>query len=303
MLPAFFWMRQRGGYDVSLRIERCQKRDVDLRNGTSHPSLCLTKKVVMAIIKKSPAEIEAMKEAGRLSAAVLREIGARCKPGVTTLELDEFAEDYIRSHGGIPTFKGYGGYPGTICASINEQIVHGIPSSNVKLKPGDIISIDTGATVDGWAGDNAWTYAVGSVSPDVKRLLEVTEKSMWAGISAARAGNRLGDIGHAVSSVARKAGFGVVRDYTGHGIGRDMHEDPLVPNYGLKHTGVKLEVGMVLAIEPMITMGTHKTRIMNDGWLVVTQDGKPSAHFEKTVAITQDGPVLVSTEPDRDRPL
>lgn len=257
----------------------------------------------MAVIIKTPQEIEAMKEAGRLSAAVLREAGARCVPGVSTLELDEFAEDYIRSNGGIPTFKGYGGFPGSICASINEQIVHGIPSSSVKLKNGDIISIDVGATVDGWAGDNAWTFAVGNVSPKVKRLLEVTEKSMWAGISAARPGNRLGDIGHAVQQVAKLAGFGVVRDYTGHGIGRDMHEDPNVPNYGLKHTGMKLQEGMVLAIEPMLTMGTHKTHVMRDGWLVVTQDGMPAAHFEKTVAITADGPVLISVEPGRDRPL
>jgi len=250
----------------------------------------------MAVIKKSPAEIEAMKAAGRLSAAVLREVGQRCVPGVTTLELDEFAEDYIRSHGGIPTFKGYGGFPGSICASINEQIVHGIPSSKVKLKSGDIISIDVGATVDGWAGDNAWTFAVGTVSPEVGRLLKVTEESMWAGISAARPGNRLGDIGHAVQSVAQRAGFGVVRDYTGHGIGRAMHEDPLVPNYGMRHTGMKLEAGMVLAIEPMITMGTHKTHVMSDGWLVVTRDGKPAAHFEKTVAITEGGPLIISAE-------
>ncbi len=256
----------------------------------------------MAVIKKSPAEIEAMKISGCLSAAVLREVGARCVPGVSTLELDEFAEHYIRSHGGTPTFKGYGGYPGSICASINEQVVHGIPSSKVKLKSGDIISIDVGATVDGWAGDNAWTFAVGKIAPEKKKLLEVTEKCMWAGISAARVGNRLGDIGHAVQSVAKQAGFGVVRDYTGHGIGRAMHESPNVPNFGMRHVGMKLEEGMVLAIEPMITMGTHKTRVMGDGWLVVTQDGKPAAHFEKTVAITADGPVLVSVEPGRTRP-
>lgn len=257
----------------------------------------------MAVILKTPAEIEAMKEAGRLSAAVLREVGARCVAGVSTLELDEFAEDYIRSHGGIPTFKGYGGFPGTLCASINEQIVHGIPSSSVKLRTGDIVSIDIGATVDGWAGDNAWTFAVGSIDPKLKRLLDAGEKSMWAGIGAARPGNRLGDIGHAVQSVAKQAGFGVVRDYTGHGIGRDMHEEPNVPNFGFRHTGMKLEEGMVLAIEPMLTVGTHKTHVMRDGWLVVTQDGKAAAHFEKTVAVTKDGPVLISVEPDRDRPL
>ena len=257
----------------------------------------------MAVILKSPEEIEAMKEAGRLSAEVLREVGARCVPGVSTLELDQFAEEYIRSRGGVPTFKGYGGFPGSICASINEQIVHGIPSSTVKLKSGDIISIDVGANVDGWAGDNAWTFAVGRIGPQVKKLLEITEKSMWMAIAAARPGNRLGDIGHAIQAVAKSGGFGVVRDYTGHGIGRDMHESPQVPNYGLKHTGMKLQVGMVLAIEPMLTMGTHKTHVMRDGWLVVTQDGKPAAHFEKTVAITEDGPVLVSTEPGRDRPI
>lgn len=257
----------------------------------------------MAVILKTPAEIEAMKEAGRLSAVVLREVGARCVPGVSTLELDEFAEDYIRSHGGIPTFKGYGGFPGTLCVSINEQIVHGIPSSTVKLQSGDIVSVDTGATVNGWAGDNAWTFAVGSVSPEKKRLLEVGEKCLWAGISAARVGNRLGDIGHAVQTIAKRAGFGVVRDYTGHGIGRAMHESPNVPNFGFSHTGMKLEEGMVLAIEPMITLGTHKTHVMGDGWLVVTQDGKPAVHFEKTVAITADGPVLVSVEPGRKRPV
>ena len=204
----------------------------------------------MAVIKKTPAEIEAMKEAGRLSAAVLREVGARCVAGVSTLELDEFAEDYIRSHGGIPTFKGYAGFPGSLCASINEQIVHGIPSSGVKLKSGDIVSIDIGATVDGWAGDNAWTFPVGSVSPDKKKLLKVTEEAMWAGISAARPGNRLGDIGHAVQAVAKRAGLGVVRDYTGHGIGRDMHEDPLVPNYGTVYDEV-------LRMKPSTAKGSY----------------------------------------------
>ena len=257
----------------------------------------------MAIILKTPEEIEGMKEAGRLSAMVLREVGARCVPGVSTLELDMFAEDFIRSHGGIPTFKGYGGFPGTICASVNDEIVHGIPSSSKILKSGDIISIDVGATVDGWAGDNAWTYAGGNVDPKVRVLLDTTEKAMWAGISAARVGNRLGDIGHAVQSVAETKRFGVVRDYTGHGIGHDMHEDPLVPNFGHAHCGIELLEGMVLAIEPMVNKGTKRTREGNDGWLVLTRDGRPSAHFEKTVAITKDGPVLVSAEPGRDRPL
>ena len=255
------------------------------------------------IIKKSPAEIEAMKEAGRVSALVLREVGAAVRPGVSTLELDELAEEVIRSEGGIPAFKGYGGFPGSICASINEQIVHGIPSRDVILKEGDIISIDTGATVDGWVGDNAWTYAVGEITPETQRLLDVTEQCMWAGLDQACAGNHLGDIGHAVQSIAEAAGYGVVREYVGHGIGRDMHEDPNVPNYGHRHMGTKLQVGMVLAIEPMITMGTYKTKQMSDGWLVCTRDGKPSAHFEKTVAITEDGPVVITTEEDHRRPL
>lgn len=255
------------------------------------------------IIKKSKDEIEAMKEAGRLSAKVLRLVGEAVRPGVSTLELDELAESIIRAEGGIPAFKGYGGFPGSICASVNDQIVHGIPSASVVLQAGDIISIDTGAIVDGWVGDNAWTYAVGAISPEKKRLLEVTEKSMWAGLEAARPGNRLGDIGHAVQSIAEAAGFGVVREYVGHGIGRDMHEDPNVPNYGRRHTGLKLEAGMVLAIEPMVNVGTHKTRQMPDGWLVCTRDGKPSAHFEKTVAITEDGPLILTTEEGHPRPV
>lgn len=257
----------------------------------------------MAIIKKSPAEIEAMKEAGRVSAMALREVGAHVHPGVSTLELDSIAEAVIRREGGIPAFKGYGGFPGSICASVNEQIVHGIPSAHAVLKEGDIISIDTGATVDGWVGDNAWTFPVGRIAEDVRELLEVTEKCMWAGLNAARPGNHLGDIGHAVQSIAEAHGYGVVREYVGHGIGRAMHEDPNVPNYGRKHHGILLEPGMVLAIEPMVNMGTHKTRQMPDGWLVCTRDGRPSAHFEKTVAITEDGPVVLTTEEGYRRPI
>lgn len=257
----------------------------------------------MAVIKKSAAEIEAMKEAGRVSAKALRIVGEHVKPGVSTLELDQIAEEVIRAEGGIPAFKGYGGFPGSICASVNEQIVHGIPSRKVVLRAGDIISIDTGATVDGWVGDNAWTYAVGGISPEKKKLLQVTENSMWAGIDAARPGNRMGDIGSAIQAVAEAAGFGVVREYVGHGIGRHMHESPDVPNWGRPHTGMLLEVGMVIAIEPMVNIGTHKTRQMPDGWLVNTRDGKPSAHFEKTVAITENGPVLLTVEEGHRRPL
>lgn len=255
------------------------------------------------IIKKSPAEIEAMREAGRISAKVLREVGARVKPGVSTLELDRFAEALIRLEGGVPAFKGYYGFPASICASLNDQIVHGIPSAEVVLQEGDILSIDTGAIVDGWVGDNAWTYPVGKISPEKQRLLETTEKCMWAGLDAACLGNRLGDIGAAVQEVAEAQGFGVVRDYVGHGVGRKMHEDPNVPNYGKRHTGIRLEEGMVLAIEPMINAGTYKTKKMPDGWLVVTGDGSPSAHFEKMVAITADGPVILTTEEGHTRPL
>ena len=252
---------------------------------------------------KSLADIEAMKEAGRLSAEVLRIVGEAIHPGVTTRELDVIAEKAIRAGGGKPAFKGYGGFPASICASVNEQVVHGIPSKKTVLKEGDIISIDTGAVVNGWVGDNAWTYAVGEVSPEKRRLLEVAEESMWAGIEAAVPGNRMGDIGAAVQRTAEKAGYGVVRKYVGHGIGRDMHEDPDVPNYGRRHTGIKLVPGMVLAIEPMVNMGTKNTVLMPDGWLVCTRDGKPSAHFEKTVAITEEGPVLLTVEPDRVRPV
>jgi methionyl aminopeptidase len=255
------------------------------------------------ILLKSPGEIEEMKEAGRLSAAVLREVGARCKPGVSTWELDQFAEAYIRDHGGIPTFKGYGGFPGSICASVNEQVVHGIPSKDTILRDGDIISIDTGATVNGWVGDNAWTFPVGKISQANKKLLKVTEECMWAGIRAARVGNHLGDVGHAVETPANKKHFGVVREYVGHGVGHEMHEDPDVPNYGHRHCGTKLVAGMVIAIEPMVCLGTRKVRRGSDGWLVTTRDGKPAAHFEKTIAITEDGPVLLTVEPDHERPV
>ena len=255
------------------------------------------------IIKKSPSEIEAMKEAGRISAKVLRELSSRIRPGVSTLELDSFAETLIRLEGGIPAFKGYCGFPGSICASLNEQIVHGIPSASVILQEGDILSIDTGAIVDGWVGDNAWTFGVGEISAEKQLLLETTEKCMWAAIEAACPGNKLGDIGAACQVIAEREGFGVVREYVGHGIGRKMHEAPNVPNYGKRNTGIRLEEGMVLAIEPMINVGTYKTKQMPDGWLVVTADGKPSAHFEKTVAITADGPLILTTEEGHPRPL
>jgi methionyl aminopeptidase len=246
---------------------------------------------------KTPQDIEAMKEAGRVSAKALRKAGELVRPGISTLELDRFAENIIRMEGGIPAFLGYGGFKGSICSSVNDQIVHGIPSREVILKEGDIISIDTGAIIGGWVGDNAATFAVGEIDPETAHLLAVTEQCMWDAIDAARAGNRLGDIGYAVQSHAEAAGFGVVREYVGHGIGHNMHEDPNVPNFGRKGQGIKLTGGMVRAIEPMVNLGTHETRgPFEDHWAVYTADGMPSAHFEKTIAITEDGPLVLTAE-------
>lgn len=245
-------------------------------------------------ILKTEAEIEAMKEAGRVSALALELAGKLAQPGISTLEMDAEVEKLIRAQGGKPAFKGYGGFPGTICASIDEMVVHGIPSKSVVLKEGDIVSVDTGAVVDGWVGDNAATFMVGEVSAEKRALCEVTEASMWAGINAALAGNRLGDIGYAVQSYAEERGYGVVRDYGGHGVGRAMHERPHVPNYGRRGKGLRLEPGLVLAIEPMLTMGAYQVHTIRDGWGVVTNDRKPAAHFERTVAITEQGPVVLT---------
>lgn len=250
----------------------------------------------MAIMLKSPDMIEAMKEAGRVSAKALRKVGEIIEPGISTLELDHHAEAIIRLEGGIPAFKGYGGFPGSICASVNDMIVHGIPSADYIIQEGDIVSIDTGAIVDGWIGDNAWTWACGPIDASLQKLLDVSEASLWAGIDAAFAGNHIGDIGFAVQSVAEGAGFKVVREYTGHGVGREMHEDPIVPNYGRPGTGVLLEEGMVIAIEPMVNMKSARTKRMRDGWGVKTADRKPSAHFERTIAITADGPLILTKE-------
>lgn len=237
-----------------------------------------------------------MKKAGALSAKVLRMAGEIIKPGISTLEVDQFVERLIRMHGGIPAFKGYGGFPGSVCASVNEEVVHGIPSRDKILQKGDIISIDTGAIVDGWVGDNAWTYAVGPIDAKTQELLDVTEACLFAAIEQAVPGNHLGDIGYAVQTLAESHGFGVVREYTGHGIGRDMHEDPNVFNFGKKGRGAKLQEGMVIAIEPMITAGDYRTMVLRNNWTVVTVDGSNAAHFEKTVAITKDGPVIITQE-------
>ena len=246
---------------------------------------------------KSPKEIEAMRPSGRLSAKVLRKIGELIRPGVSTFMLNQFAEELMRLEGGKPAFLGYNGFAASICTSINDQVVHGIPARDVILREGDIISVDVGVIVDGWVGDNAATFAVGEISPELKGLIEVTEDSMWDGIAAALVDGHVGDIGHAVQRTAEAAGYGVVYEYVGHGIGRRMHEEPNVPNYGNRGTGPRLKAGMVLAIEPMINMGSAATRgPFEDGWTVYTADGMPSAHFEKTVAITEDGPLVLTSE-------
>ena len=237
-----------------------------------------------------------MREAGRVSALALRVVGEAVHPGVTTQELDELAETVIREAGGIPAFLGYNGFPNTLCTSVNSQVVHGIPSSTVTLLAGDILSVDVGAIVGGYVGDNASTFPVGGINDAARRLLDATKASLDAGIVQCEVGNRLFDIGHAVQTVAEAAGFFVVREYVGHGIGRNMHEDPNVPNYGTAGRGPRLEPGMVLAIEPMINAGTEAVESLPDGWTVVTRDGSLSAHFEHTVAITEDGPVILTVE-------
>ena len=245
---------------------------------------------------KTAQDIEEFKRAGSVSKAALRLAGTLAKPGVSTREIDAAVEGFIRLHGGVPAFKGLYGFPASICTSVNGEIVHGIPSPMTFLNDGDIISIDTGATIDGWVGDNAWTFFVGNVSDEAKALCEVTLDCLKAGIEQAVPGNHLGDIGHAVQSLAEKHGYGVVREYVGHGVGRVMHEDPNVPNYGKRGRGVKLQVGMTIAIEPMITMGTHKNHTLANGWTVVTNDGKPAAHYENSIAITKDGPVILTQD-------
>ena len=245
---------------------------------------------------KSARQIEEMKSAGALSKTALRRVGEAVVPGVTTLELDAIAERVIRSAGAIPTFKGYCGFPGTICASVNDQIVHGIPSSSVVLRDGDIVSVDVGATFGGWVGDNAWTFYCGEPTIEAQVLCEVTRDCLKAAIRQAVPGNRLGDVGDAVQRLAEKHGFGVVRDYTGHGVGHDMHEEPNVPNYGKRGRGVRLQSGMVIAIEPMITLGNQANDVAGNGWTVSTLDGSLAAHYENTVAITDDGPVVLTAD-------
>lgn len=245
------------------------------------------------IILKSDREIDYMRDAGKIVADTLVEVKNAVKPGVSTLELDKIAEKYIRSCGAIPAFKGYGGFPASICTSINEEVVHGIPSLK-KLKNGDNVSTDVGAVINGFNGDSAKTFPVGEVSVEMQELLDVTEQSLYKGIEKAIAGNRLGDISNAVQTFAEKYGYGIVRDYVGHGIGRKMHEDPQIPNYGSAGRGPRLKSGMTLAIEPMINLGTHEVKTLDDDWTVITKDRKPSAHFEHTIAIIDDKPEILT---------
>jgi methionyl aminopeptidase len=238
-------------------------------------------------------EIDSIRAAAQLVARTLEMLGENVRPGVTTGELDRLAEDFIRSHGGRPAFKGYRGFPASICPSVNEEVVHAIPGSRV-LEDGDIVGIDVGVEMDGYYGDAARTFAVGSVRPEVARLLEVARESLMQGIAHARAGKRLGDISHAIQSHAEAQGFSVVRALVGHGIGKEMHEEPQVPNYGPADRGPKLLAGQVLAIEPMINMGGYDVLTRPDGWTVVTKDGSLSAHFEHTVAVGTEGPEILS---------
>ncbi|HEX3083909.1 MAG TPA: type I methionyl aminopeptidase [Pyrinomonadaceae bacterium] len=245
------------------------------------------------IIGKSQKEIDKMRASGQLVGRVLQELRAMAAPGITTLEVDRAAEKMIRDGGALPTFKGYNGFPFSICASVNDQVVHGFPSQ-YELKEGDIFSIDVGATLDGFVGDTATTVPVGRVSEDRLRLLRVTEECLQLAIEQCRAGNHLGDIGFAVQSHAEALGYSIVRDYVGHGIGRQMHEDPQIPNYGKPGKGPKIKKGYVFALEPMVNMGSLHTKTLKDGWTVVTVDGQPSAHFEHTVAITEEGPEVLT---------
>lgn len=248
----------------------------------------------MPIVCKSAAEIEKMRRAGHIVRQVLDAVTAMVAPGVTTMALERAAEKKIRELGAKPAFKGYYDYPCVLCTSINQEVVHGIPSDMRVLQGGDIVSIDCGVVLDGYYGDAAVTVPVGEISAELRKLVNVTEESLQRGIAAAKAGGRIGDIGAAVQEYVEASGFSVVREFVGHGIGTKLHEDPQVPNYGLKDQGPKLREGMVIAIEPMVNAGVASVRVLEDKWTAVTGDGKPSAHFEHCVAITKDGPVVLT---------
>ena len=246
------------------------------------------------IYLKTDEEIEILRENNLLVSETLAEVGRHVKPGISTLELDRIAEDFIRSHGAEPSFLGYEGYPNTLCISVNEQIVHGIPSAKTILKEGDIVSVDCGTFMKGFCGDSAYTFAVGQISPEWEELLNVTKEALYKGVAQAKAGNRIGDIGNAVQNHAEKHGYSVVRELVGHGLGRKMHEDPQVPNYGARGRGPLLKKGMVICIEPMINMGTKAVVFEPDGWTVRTRDRKPAAHYEFAVAIRKNGPDVLT---------
>lgn len=246
------------------------------------------------IVLKTSRELSLMKEACVISARALKLAGEAVQPGVSTYEIDKIAYDYIVSQGAKPNFLNYNGFPATACISINNQVIHGIPSKSRVIQEGDIVSIDLGAELGGYNGDNAATFAAGEVSPEAKRLMDVTQECLYKGIGAARAGGRIGDIGHAVQSLAEAHGYSVVRQYVGHGVGASLHEAPEVPNFGTPGRGVRLLPGMTLAIEPMINVGAPGVKVQPDGWTVLTADGSLSAHFEHTVAITPDGPVIMT---------
>ena len=246
------------------------------------------------IVLKTSRELALMREACRISAGALQVAGEAVRPGISTWEIDQIAYNYIKSQGAEPNFLNLYGFPATACISINDEVIHGIPSKKRILKSGDIVSIDLGAKIGGYNGDNAATFACGDVSDEAKRLMDTTRESLYEAIKLAVPGGRIGDIAHAVQSYCEERGYGVVREYTGHGVGKELHEDPSVPNYGTAGRGVRLLAGMTLAIEPMINQGTARIKVLPDGWTVKTTDGKLSAHFEHTVAITKDGPVILT---------
>lgn len=246
------------------------------------------------IVLKTGRELKIMREACRISAEALKLAGSAVEPGVTTAELDRIAEKYILSQGATPNFKNYNGYPATACISINNEVIHGIPSKKRVIQAGDIVSIDLGAKFEGYHGDNAATFACGDVSAEAKRLMDTTRESLYEGISAAVSGGRLGDIGAAIQQYVEKRGYSVVRQFVGHGIGTQLHEAPEVPNFGTHGRGIRLMPGMTLAIEPMVNMGGYDVKVMPDGWTVLTKDGSLSAHFEHTIVITPDGPQIMT---------
>ncbi len=244
---------------------------------------------------KSKREIELMKIAGRIVGFAHQEVEKHIKPGVTTYELDRIVEQVVRENNAIPSFKGYGGFPGSACTSVNEQVVHGIPSKKVVLKTGDIIGIDIGAMYKGYHGDSAWSYPVGQVSETTQQLLDVTKQSLFEGLKKAKAGNRLSDISHAIQTYAESFGYSIVREFVGHGVGKQLHEDPQIPNYGLPGKGTLLKAGMTFAIEPMVNMGKKEVRVLKDNWTTVTVDKSLSAHFEHSILITEGDCIIFTT--------